>query len=67
MAVAGDMMVHLKQGSSKPKWVGVGGRVALTWPKTVHRSGTGGTEAAPDMKRSVDMEVIDGAGGRISG
>lgn len=32
-----------------------------------HRSGIGGTEVAPDMKRSVDMEVIDGAGSRISG
>lgn len=28
---------------------------------------TGGTEVAPDMKRSMDVEVIDGAGSRISG
>ena len=53
MAVAGDMMVHLKQESFKPEaWVGG----VLAWPKTVHRSGT---EVDPDMKCSVDMEVID--------
>lgn len=36
-------------------------------PETELGSRIGGTEVAPDMKRSVDVEVIDGAGSRISG
>ncbi len=64
MAVAGDVMVHLKQGSSTQN--GRGG-VAPARPETELGSGTGGTEVAPDMTRSVDVEVIDGAGSRISG
>ena len=64
MAVAEDVMVHLKQGSSTQREgrCGTGCR-----PKTACGPGTGGTEVAPDMKHSMDVEVIDGAGGRISG
>lgn len=64
MAVAGDVMVHLILGSSTQN--GRGG-VAPARPKTAYGSATRGTEVAPDMKRSVDVEVINGAGGRISG
>lgn len=39
--------------------------MALVWPTTAH--GTGGTEVAPDVKHRTSVEVIDGAGGRISG
>lgn len=39
----------------------------LHGPETDLGSGVEGTEVAPDMKRSVDAEVIDGAGKRISG
>ena len=45
VAVAGDVMVHLKQGSDTQ------GGVATAQPKTALGSGTGGTEVAPDMKR----------------
>lgn len=39
----------------------------LHGPETDLGSGIEGIEVAPDMKRSADVEVIDGAGSRISG
>lgn len=47
MAVAGDVTVHLKQGSSTQKRGEVWHR---RWPETVRGAGTAGTEVAPDME-----------------
>lgn len=62
VAVAGDVMVHLKQAGVPPEREG---RRGTGMAQTRHE--LGGTEVAPLVARNVDAEVIDGAEGRISG
>lgn len=64
MAVAGDVTVHLKQGSSTQREgrCGTGGG-----PKQCAGLGLQGLRWPLIWKHSVDIEVIDGAGSRISG
>lgn len=66
MAVAGNVMAHLKQGEGSTR-EGRRGVAPTQHEKKCRDLGLEGLEVAPDMEHNVDLEVINGAGGRISG